>query len=677
MDLEAARARVDELREEIRRHQRLYYVEDAPEISDERFDELFRELQELEEEHADLVTDDSPTRRVGGQPVEGFPTVEHAAPMLSLDSSVDEAALRRFDERLRKALGDEGVVYMVEPKLDGASVELVYEQGRLVRGSTRGDGVRGEGVTENLRTIASIPLRLRDDETPVPPFLAVRGEVLINIGAFEALNERLLNEGKTPFANPRNAAAGALRQLDPQMTASRPLEIFFYDVLAAEGLEVSRQRDVLELFRRWGMRVSDLSRPAASVEEVLEAYRDLAERRDDLGVELDGVVVKLDELAGREAVGSTSHHPRWAFAIKFPPRKEITRVISIFPSVGRTGVITPVAMLRPVEIGGVTVSRATLHNREEVARKDIREGDRVRIQRAGDVIPQVVERVAEDDRERQPPFAMPERCPSCDTPVIERGPRTVCPNALGCQAQLEGRLVHFGSRHALDIEGLGEETVKLLVERELVGGLPDLFELTKEQVEGLPRFAEISAANLVEAIDRSSRTELARFLHGLGIPEVGVTVARDLARHFGSAQALLAASREALEEVRGVGPKMADRIVEFLAEPHNREVVESLLGRMELEAPQAPADGEAGELPLAGLKFVFTGGLDSHTRGEAKAVVERAGGRVTSAVSRGTDYVVAGEDPGSKLEKARQLGVEVLDETGWNELLRERGLAGA
>lgn len=673
MDLDAARDRADTLRREIRRHEHLYYVLDRPEISDGAFDALFRELREIETGFPELVTGESPTQRVGGTPVSAFPTVEHTAPMLSLDSSVDEAALRRFDERLRKALGDDAVTYMVEPKLDGASVELVYEAGRLVRGSTRGDGMRGEGVTENLRTVASIPLLLRDDEAPVPPFLAVRGEVLMHIEAFERLNESLLAQEKTPFANPRNAAAGALRQLDPRVTAERPLEIYFYDVLAADGLEVRSQAEVLELFRRWGMRVSELSRPAASVEEVLAIHRDLTGRRDDLGIELDGIVIKLDDLAGRREVGSTSHHPRWAYALKFPPRREITRVISIFPSVGRTGVITPVAMLRPVEIGGVTVSRATLHNREEVARKDIREGDRVRIQRAGDVIPQVVERVAEDDRERQPAFRMPERCPSCDTPVIERGPFTLCPNALGCQAQLVGRLVHFASRHALDVEGLGEETARLLVERGRVRVLPDLFELGRAELEELPGFAETSARNLVEAVERSSKTELARFLYGLGIPEVGVTVARDLARHFGSLAAVLGAGEEALQEVAGVGPKMAARIVEFLAEPHNRETVETLAARMELAAPQAGPTGGEAPAPLAGLKFVLTGGLESLSREEAKRVLEEAGARVTSAVSGSTDYVVAGADPGSKLEKALELGVEVLDEQAFLELLRKAG----
>ncbi|HSL83417.1 MAG TPA: NAD-dependent DNA ligase LigA, partial [Thermoanaerobaculia bacterium] len=500
----------------------------APEVSDEAYDALFRELQELEAEFPDLVTPDSPTQRVAGQPLDEFPTVEHRAPMLSLDSSADEAQLRRFDERVRKALSrvegaDVPVRYVLEPKLDGASVELVYEEGRFAQGSTRGDGRRGEGVTENLRTVPSVPLSLREGKRPAPPALAVRGELFMPIQGFETLNEGLMNEGKEPYANPRNSAAGSLRQLDPQITASRPLDLYAYDVLDAdwgEGEPVATQAEVLEALADWGFRVNPLVKTGIdSVEDVAAYHADLLARRDDLPYEIDGVVVKLDDLAAREELGATSHHPRWAFAYKFPPRKEVTRVLTIFPSVGRTGVVTPVAMLRPVELSGVTVSRATLHNREEVARKDIREGDMVRIQRAGDVIPQVLERIPEKGRRRGPKFRMPTACPSCGTELVERGPFTVCPNGFECPAQLAGRLVHFGSRAALDIEGLGDETGKLLVSEGLVRRLPDLFDLTPERVEALPGFAALSARNLVEGIERASNVELARFLYALGIPE--------------------------------------------------------------------------------------------------------------------------------------------------------------
>ncbi len=672
MRRDEARRRIDELRSEIRDHDYRYYVLDRPRIADSAYDELFRELKALEESFPDLVTEDSPTRRVAGEPVAGLPTVEHAAPMLSLDSDPSEEAVRRFDERVRKALGEGAEPeYVVEPKLDGASVELVYEDGLLTGAATRGDGVRGEGILENARTIPAVPLKLRTVPRPPPRRVALRGEVIMRIDAFEALNESLLAEGKEPYANPRNSAAGALRQLDPRLTASRPLDIYVYDVLAAEGLEAGNHWEVLSALRDWGLRVNDLPAIARSVDEIVAYHAGLLARRDDLAYEIDGVVVKLNDFAARDELGATSHHPRWAFAFKFPPRREQTRVLNILASVGRTGAITPVAMLRPVEIGGVTVSRATLHNREEVARKDIRKGDLVRIQRAGDVIPQVVERVPEKGRRRKRRFKMPARCPSCGTPVIDRGPFTVCPNSFECPAQLVGRLVHFGSRNALDVEGLGEETARLLVDRKLVEHLPDLFGLEAEKLVELPGFAEKSAENLVAGIARASRPELHRLLFGLGIPEVGAAVARDLSRHFRSMTALRAADEEALEEVEGVGPKMAAQIVAFFAEPHNRAVLEELLGKLELEeAPPPPAGG------LDGVKFVFTGGLESMSRERAKELVESLGGRAVSSVSKATDYVVAGSDPGSKYDKAAALGVEILDEKSFLALLASKGVEG-
>jgi DNA ligase (NAD+) len=660
--------RIHELRETIRYNDWLYYVKDAPEISDAEYDRLFKELQRLEEKHPELASPDSPTRRVGGQPAEKFPTVEHLAPMLSLDSDASAEAVARFDERLRKALPDDRVSYVVEPKLDGLSVELVYENGLLVRASTRGDGRRGEGITENVKTIRSVPLRLKGDGAAIPETLAVRGEIVLRVDGFEALNERLISEGKEPFANPRNAAAGSLRQLDPTITASRPLEAYVYDVLFASSLDAKTQWEVHEALIAWGFRVSNRVARAADLDALAEYHSETMEQRDDLPFEIDGVVIKLDDLRARDEVGSTSRHPRWAFAWKFPPRAEITRILSIIASVGRTGVVTPVAIMRPVEIGGVTVSRATLHNREEVARKDVREGDLVRVQRAGDVIPQVVERVPEDDHERGDEFRMPAECPSCGTELEERGPFSVCPNSFGCPAQLVGRIQHFGSRNALDIEGLGEETAKLLVEHDLVKRVPDLFELTADQLMELEGFAELSANNLVDAIDAARSTELARFLYGLGIPEVGVAVARDLARAFGSMEALRAADEERLEQVDGVGPIMAGRIVEFFAEPHNAANLDRLLSFMrELRAPERPAEGG----PLEGKTFVFTGGLDAMSRSDAKKRVEALGAKATGSVSKKTDYVVAGEDPGSKLEKAEKLGLTVLDEKAFLDMLAD------
>jgi len=674
-----AAKRVVALRDEIRRHDHLYYVRDAPEIADEAYDALFAELRALEEKHPDLVTDDSPTQRVAGAPLEGFPTIEHAAPMLSLESDKEEEALRRFDQRLRKSLGD-AVEYVLEPKLDGLSLELVYEDGVLARAATRGDGVRGEGVTANVRTIAAVPLRLSDREAPVPSFLALRAEVILRIADFEKVNERLLEEGKAPFANPRNAAAGTLRQLDPRITASRPLDVYFYDVLAARGLAVKSHRETLETMRAWGLRVNDLCRPARTVEEVLDYHREIGERRDELPYEIDGIVIKLDDLGLREELGTTARFPRWAFAFKFPPRKEVTRVEKIAPSVGRSGVITPVALLRPVELGGVTVARATLHNREEVARKDIREGDLVRLQRAGDVIPHVIERIEEEGRVRPAPWRMPAACPSCGSPLVERGPFTVCENGFGCPAQKAGRLQHFASRDALDIAGLGSENAELLVESGLVKTLPDLFDLTKEQLLAVKRklsdgsergFADKSADNFLAAIAKGAKAELPRFLYGLGIPEVGSKVALDLARHFGSIEAIRTADSETLQAVPGIGPRMAEQVVSFFADSRNAEVIDRLLdGRVKLARVAGPATQA-----LAGLKFVFTGGMPTLSRAEGKQLVEGNGGRVAGSVSKATDYVVAGEDAGSKLDEAQRLKVPVLDEAGFLALLRERGVA--
>ena len=674
-----AAKRVAALRDEIRRHDHLYYVRDAPEIADEAYDALFAELRALEEKHPDLVTADSPTQRVAGAPLEGFPTIEHAAPMLSLESDKDEEALRRFDTRLRKSLGD-AVEYVLEPKLDGLSLELVYEDGVLAHAATRGDGVRGEGVTANVRTIAAVPLRLSGREAKVPSFLALRAEVILRIADFEKVNERLLEEGKTPFANPRNAAAGTLRQLDPRITASRPLDVYFYDVLAARGLAVKSHRETLETMRAWGLRVNELCRPARTVEDVLDYHREIGEQRDELPYEIDGIVIKLDDLGLREEVGTTARFPRWAFAFKFPPRKEVTRVEKIAPSVGRSGVITPVALLRPVELGGVTVARATLHNREEVARKDIREGDLVRLQRAGDVIPHVIERIEEEGRVRPGPWRMPATCPSCDAPLVERGPFTVCENGFNCPAQKAGRLQHFASRDALDIAGLGSENAELLVESGLVKTLPDLFDLTKEQLLAVKRkladgsergFADKSADNFLAAIAKGAKAELPRFLYGLGIPEVGSKVALDLARHFGSIDKLRAADEEALQAVPGVGPRMAAQVVAFFAEPKNAQVIDRLLdGRVKLARVAGPATQA-----LAGLKFVFTGGMPTLSRAQGKELVEGNGGRVAGSVSKATDYVVAGEDAGSKLDEAQRLKVPVLDEAGFLALLRDRGVS--
>ena len=661
--------RAEALRGELRRHLHLYHVEDRPEISDAEFDRLYVELLALESEHPHLVTPDSPSQRVGHERRSDLPTAEHTALMLSLDSTQSDDEVRRFDERVRRGLESEPQ-YLLEPKLDGASIELVYEDGLFVRAVTRGNGQSGEVVTENVRTISSLPLRLLEHARPVPELLSIRGEVIMYLSAFEALNERMVERGSEPYVNPRNSASGSLRQLDSRITASRPLDVLAYDILLMRGAQLSSDDEGVQALKDWGFRTPERVELVSTVDEVLEYHRRYDADRDDLDYEIDGVVIKLNDLDAREDLGATSHHPRWALAVKFEPRKEVTRIERIAVSVGRTGKLTPVALLRPVEVGGVTVARASLHNREEVARRDVREGDMVRIQRAGDVIPQVVERVEEEGRERGQAFEMPDHCPACDTPVEESGPFTRCPNRFGCPAQLKRGILHFGSRTGLDIEGLGEETANLLVDRGLVRELANLFDLTTEDLEQLEGFASKKAANLAEAIQAKKNVELRRFLYGLGIPEVGATVARDLARTFRSFDAVNAATVEDLEGVEGIGPIMSEQIRGFLDDERNRDRIQAVLDRGMLLIPPESASGGA----LSGQKFVFTGGLEGFARSEAKRLIEGAGGRVVSSVSGGTSYVVAGADPGSKLAKAQELEVPILTESEFVALLESTGI---
>ena len=665
---EEAAAEIEWLRSEVDRHNRLYHVEASPEVSDSAYDALFRRLLALEAAHPSLATPDSPTQRVGADPLESLPNVEHVVPMLSLDSAHEIDSVRRFDERLRKALEDDGIRYVLEPKLDGASLELVYVDGVLDRAVTRGNGRVGEGVTENVRTIPSVPLRLREETLPAPALLSVRGEAIMYLGDFENLNQRRIEAGEPPYQNPRNATSGALRQLDSRITAQRPLTVLAYDVMAVQGADFATDSEGLAALKAWGLRTPERIEVVDSVEEIAEYHRAFDADRESLDYEIDGVVVKLDALEPRERLGSTSHHPRWAIAYKFEPRKEVTRIDRIFVSVGRTGVLTPVALLRPVEVGGVTVSRASLHNREELERKDVREGDQVRVQRAGDVIPQVVERIEEEGRERGEPFVMPDACPSCGTEPAEKGPFTVCPNHFACRAQLKGRITHFGSRNALDIEGLGSETAALLVDEGLVKELADIFDLTEEDLVPLEGFAEVSARNLVGAIGERCSVDLARFLVGLGIPEVGVAVARDLAAHFRSVDAIREAAPEEMEEIHGVGAKMSAAIRNFLDEPRVSEALDRLMAKgMEPTAPPAPEGEAAGG--WAGKRVVLTGALETFSRSDLKEILQRLGARVTGSVSARTDFVVAGANPGSKLARARELGVAVLDEAEMRERL--------
>jgi DNA ligase (NAD+) len=662
------RARIDFLVREIARHDRLYYHEDAPEISDAEYDRLFHELRQLEADHPELVRPDSPTRRLGVPPAEGFAEVRRDVPMLSLDNAMNEDEMRAFDERIRRELGVEGAVdYVGEPKLDGAGVELVYERGLLSVGSTRGDGRVGEDVTANLKKSPSIPLALAGRP---PARVSVRGEVTLPIASFERLNARRLEQGQEPFANPRNAAAGSLRQLhDIAVDRLRALEFRAYAIGGEVPPGVGTQAEILERLREWGFLVSEDWEVCRGVAAVIDYHRRMLDRRDDQRIETDGTVIKVNRLDQQAELGTLPRSPRWAIAYKFPPQQETTVVEAIFASVGRTGALTPVAKLRPVRVGGVTVSNASLHNQDEIDRKDVRVGDTVLVQRAGDVIPQIVMVVEAKRRAGAKRWKLPKRCPVCgsETVRLEGEAVTRCPN-LDCPAQLKNNLLHLASRGALDIQGLGEKLVDQLVERGLVTRLSDAFALPRDTLLQLERMGEKSVDNLLARLDEARSTSLARFLIALGIPHVGEGVADVLSSHFGDLEPLMAADQGQLEAIPGIGPAIAESVFRFFRDPRNAAEVKRLreLGvRWEKTAPRP-----AGQGPLAGRSFVLTGGLATMTRAEAKARIQAAGGKVSASVSKQTDYVVAGADPGSKLDRARELGVEVIDEAGLEALLR-------
>jgi DNA ligase (NAD+) len=658
-----AERRIEQLRAAIREHDHRYYVLDRPTISDAEYDRLFAQLVRLEAAHPDLVTPDSPTQRVAGAALAAFPTVEHLAPMLSLESATDAEAVRRFDERIRTTVR-KSVPYVVEPKFDGLSLEVVYENGLLQRASTRGDGEHGEGVTENVKTIRSVPLRLHGRD--VPRRLAVRGEAIMRIADFEALNERLRRDKQPLFANPRNAAAGSIRQLDPRITAGRRLDVFFYDILHLEGgSRPADDRRLVRALEAWGLHASPYARVCSSVDEVFRYHEEMAHRRATLPYEIDGIVMKVDDLALRDRLRTTARHPRWALAFKFAAREAETSIENIVVQVGRTGVLTPVAVLRPVEIGGVTVSRATLHNREEIARKDLRVGDRVRVIRAGDVIPEIVERVTTPGVRHHGAFTMPARCPTCQTRLEREGPFDRCPNGLACPAQLRRTIEHFGSREALDIRGLGPETVDALVSAGLVRSVADLFALSQADLLKIERFADVSAANLLRAIENAKHPPLWRFLNALGVAGVGAQTARELADHFGTLERLQSAHEGTLAALPGIGPAVARSVVAFFREPFNRRVIENC------QRHGVRVGGRAARRrgPLAGKTVVFTGGLDSMTREEAEERARASGAHTARSVSRATDLVVAGSEPGSKCAKARDLGVRVIDEQEFQRLV--------
>ncbi|KAF0193213.1 MAG: DNA ligase (NAD+) [Gammaproteobacteria bacterium] len=660
--------RVNQLRREIRGHDYRYYVLDAPTIPDAAYDRLISELRELEKHYPDLVTEDSPTRRVGGKRATEFAEVRHSLRMLSLDNAFSADDVAEFDRRVRDRLGDREIEYAAEPKLDGLAISLMYENGLLTQGATRGDGEVGEDVTQNARTIRAIPLQLLGKD--FPPVLEVRGEVYMTTAGFDELNRRQLAEDKKPFANPRNAAAGSLRQLDPAVTADRPLGFFSYGVgVVRDGNLPNRHSEILVKLQAWGVPVSPESATVHGLKGCLDYFHKLAGLRDGLPYQIDGVVYKVNLVAEQERLGFVTRAPRWAVAHKFPAHEELTRVTGIDVQVGRTGALTPVARLEPVFVGGVTVTNATLHNEDELRRKDVRVHDTVLVRRAGDVIPEVVSVVLERRPHGTEPFDMPMQCPVCGSEVVKAAGEAIarCSGGLYCPAQRKEAVKHFASRRALDITGLGDKIIDQLVEQELIRHVDDLYALTAEQLAGLERMGKKSAAKLMAALDKSKQTGLARFIYALGIRSVGEATATALASHFGTLEALMSADEETLQQVPDVGPIVAAFIVSFFRQPHNRDVIAKLRGNGVRWADLTPTQPTAQ--PLAGKTFVLTGTLACMARDDAKARLQTLGAKVSGSVSKKTDYLVAGADPGSKLARAEKLGVAVLDEPAFMSLL--------
>jgi len=658
---------IETLRNEIERHNHLYYVTTQPELSDAEYDALFRKLQDLEAQHPELITPDSPTQRVGTKPSGSFATIEHSIPMLSFGNAFNEEDLRDFDRRVRSLLDTDDVTYVAEPKLDGLAVELVYQEGRLVNGSTRGDGRMGEDVTANLRTIRSIPLRLRDTTEPIPSVLEIRGEVYIEREAFATLNKRREAEALPTFANPRNLAAGALRQLDTRVTASRSLSIYCYDVGRVEGLIIESQQQLLSLLPTLGLRANPLYQICTGVEAVIGFYEQIQNSREDLPYEADGIVVKVDSFAARRTLGSVSRSPRWAIAGKFPASQGVTRLKSIVVSVGRTGALTPVAELEPVRIHGVEITSATLHNEDEIMRKDIRIGDSVVVERAGDVIPKIARSMPELRTGEERSFVMPTTCPVCGSEVVRMEAEAAhrCLNT-SCPARFKQSVLHFISKGGLDVEGMGPQLITQLVDRGIVSSLADVLTLDRSTLLSLDRFGAKSAENLLSALEKAKHTTLERFLFSLGIPGVGAHLAEVLANHFRDLESLARAPEEELSTIHEIGPLSAHGIVAFFANEQSRQMLADLQAAgLTLEAPSEAHEQAA----LAGQRFVFTGSLSSMTRSEAGERVKSLGGIVASSVNKNTDYIILGENPGSKADKAREIGVLLFSESEFLEFL--------
>ncbi len=667
MKKEKAKKKIKELREKIRHHDYLYYVKNEPEISDKEYDKIVEKLEELEEKYPDLKTSDSPTQRVGAEPAEEFEEVEHVKPMLSLDTG-DEDEVKDFDKRMKRELNVDNIDYTVEPKLDGLSVEIIYENGEYIQSSTRGNGEIGEDVTENIKTIKAVPLKLRKKDIDIPEKLAVRGEVIMLIKDFEKYNKERVKKGKDPMANPRNAAAGSLRRLDPKETANRPLNIFFYEVMNydADDIKIDNQKDAIETLKKWGLKINSEIKHVKDINGAIKYHNKMEEKREKLDYEIDGVVIKVNKFEYQEKLGVKSNSPRWAIAYKFPPRKEETQILDMVVQVGRRGTLTPVALLKPVDVQGVTVSRATLHNEEYIDEKDIKIKDWVKIVRAGDVIPEVKEVDKKKRTGKEKKFSMPKKCPVCNSKVVKEGAYYRCTNGLACPAQLKRSIEHYASKGAMDIDGLGKKIINSLVENELVEKISDIYKLDKEDLIKLDRFADKSAENLLDSIEKSKEKNLTRFVYGLGIPEVGKHVAGLLVEKFKTIDNIMKTNKSDLLEIDEIGPEIAENIVDFFEEEKNNEEIEKLQ-KLGVKMKPLKTSGK-----LEGKRFVFTGVLDEYTRSEAKELVEKEGGKATSSVSEKVDYVVVGEDPGSKLDEAKELDLNIIKEKKFKKLVGEK-----
>jgi DNA ligase (NAD+) len=665
MVTEAIRKRVEKLREEIEYHNYRYYILDQPEISDAQYDRLMRELEKLEEQYPELRTPNSPTQRVGAPPLEEFEIVRHTIPMLSLANAFDETEAKEFDKRVKKFLGTSSdIEYVTEPKLDGLAVELVYERGQFVVGSTRGDGINGENITQNLRTVKTIPLQLIRKEISVPERLEVRGEVIMQLKRFRDLNQKREELGEPLFANPRNAAAGSVRQLDSKITVARPLEIYCYGIGEVRGRTFKSHWEILQTLSKWGLRINPNIRRCKHIEDVIAYYHEVNEKREKLPYEIDGIVIKVNQLDLQTRLGEISRSPRWALAFKFQPKQETTKIQDIIVQVGRTGALTPVAVMEPVKVGGVEVSRATLHNQDEIDKKDVRIGDTVVIQRAGDVIPEVVQVIESKRTGKEKKFRIPSKCPVCGAEVIKEEAIHRC-IGLDCPAQLKGRIKHFASKRAMDIEGLGVKLIDQLVDKGLVKDVADIYYIEKEQLIELERMAEKSAQNIIDAIEASKTKPLSKFLYALGIRQAGETTAEDLARRFSRLDDFFHLSKEDLREVGGIGPEVSASVYQFFRDKKNKESIE----RLKKAGVTVIESKVKGKAKFTGKTFVFTGALKSLGRDEARNIVESLGGMTVSTVSKKVDFVVVGEDPGSKFDKAKELGIKTLTEEEFKKMI--------